>query len=274
MKCLKHIYRFIPLLVLLGLVQGCQTGKTAQTWFDVTWAGLAGADAFEIQGEAEIIEPDLQKQNHRLNYTASLSNHTRLSVKAEAASNIRAAGLTSGASAAEITTLQLQDGNKWTVMQKGGKDGVGNSWTSAAAGRMNPLAALEELRKMKKNVREERGAARGTRVLRIEPDSEQELMRLKSGLELEIDQLDAKWQSKAKGSPALLRGNKLLGAERQELERMLSGARVRTVYHLTVNKKNNLPQRLMSETELVYQSTQGEWMHESLWNDAKFYNYH
>lgn len=272
MKPVQCLLKLLPLLAALLLAQGCQNGKTPQSWFDLTWAGLAGVDEFKISGAAEIIQPDSLQRTQTIKYTANLKNHTELSIAAGPAEGQQISGLSissEGRPTANVK-MQLQNGSRWTILEQ--NEPI-NAWASAAAGRLNPLAVIEELRYMKKSVREEKGAARGTRVLRIEPDAEQELVRLKNEMQLEMNRLDADWKQRAKGSPALADGTRLIEANRQELAAMLSEAKVGTVYHLTVSKKNNLPLRLMSETKISYQDAKGLWHKESLWNDAKFSEY-
>lgn len=270
---MKWVRSFLlTLLPLLVFCQSCQNGKTPQSWFDLTWAGLAGVDEFQINGTAEVVQPGSLRKSQTFSYLGHLKNHTELSIKVAPAAKQQKSGVTALSNGQETgsVNLHLMNGSRWTVLEKKGEV---SAWTSAAAGRLNPLAAIEELRFMKKSIREEKGAARGTRVLRIEPDPEQELLRLKNQLLLEMNSLGADWQSRAKGSAALQAGNNLIGSTRQQLAGILEGAEVNTVYHLTLSKRSNLPLRMTSETKISYRDALGLWRQESLWNDAKFSQY-
>ncbi|GGA21646.1 hypothetical protein [Paenibacillus physcomitrellae] len=265
--------------LLILLLNGCQEQRTPQQWFDLTWAGLAGVDAFHIQGQAEVaaLDPSVSQVPYTFTYEAELKHHTELSVKAAPGQQaLSGYGTYAAAESGKPAALTLQDGSRWTMQQE---DNPVNAWTSAAAGRVNPLAIIEDLRQMKKNVRLEHGAARGTQVLRIEPDSEQELLRLKNELFAEMDRTQALWRSRMtsqqgkSGSEAVKEGNALINGSRQQLLKVLSTADVNTVYHLTIDKHTNLPVRLTSETRITYPSSNGQPRTESLWNDAHFTNY-
>ncbi|ANS75020.1 hypothetical protein AWM70_10735 [Paenibacillus yonginensis] len=269
----------VGLVLLLGLLAGCQPQRTPQEWFDLTWTGLAGVDAFHIKGQAEVAALDSSRAQapQTFAYEAELNHHTELSVKAvPGQQTLSGVGTYTAAEPGKPAVLTLQDGSRWVMLQE---DKPVTAWTSAAAGRVNPLAIIEGLREMKKNVRLEHGAARGTLVLRIEPDSEQELLRLKNELVSEMDRTQALWRKQMAGqqgnlkAEAVKEGNRLISGSKQQLIKLLSTAKVNTVYHLTISKQSNLPVRLTSETRITYTSSNGKTRTESLWNDAHFANY-
>ncbi|WP_138493133.1 hypothetical protein [Paenibacillus pinistramenti] len=277
MKRSRHRFIWIGLTgLVMGLLTGCGQQRTAQQWFDLTWAGLAGVDAFHISGQAEV-NPEANSKNARtFTYGADLEQHTRLSVQAVP---VRGGIYSSGAGLKKQNgpaALELRDGTSWVIRQEGGRL---DAWTAAAAGRVNPLTAIEGLRQMRKNLRLETGGARGTQVLRIEPDSEQELLRLKDHLISEMNSIQTTWNGKTAGSPhrqnaeAVQEGNQLIEASRQQLMQILAGAKVQTIYHLTINKRTNLPVRLTSETRMIYTDPKGSRHSETLWNDARFTDY-
>ncbi|WP_223066447.1 hypothetical protein [Paenibacillus caui] len=276
---MRKFVRYIACLPLFAMLfTGCQNNKTPQEWFDLTWTGLAGADAFHIQGEAEIIQSGQSKAAHTFHYTANLDNHTELTIKTVPPFEVQGGGLNAAASktvSGNTAKFHLEDGGRWVVLQD--KKAV-YPWSpsSSAVSRINPLAAIEELRSMQKSIREEHGAARGTRILRIKPDSEQERLRLKNALEEEMFRLQSAWKMYTKGKVAdsvKAEGDELLARSRRQMTGMLDTAKVNTVYHLTIDKRNNLPMRMTSETQITYRDGKGTLQRESLWNDAKFTGY-
>ncbi|WP_234533177.1 hypothetical protein [Paenibacillus pseudetheri] len=130
---------------------------------------------------------------------------------------------------------------------------------------LNPLKQLEELESMEKSVTEEAGAGRGTSVLRIELTPSEARKQLSAELEKEMQILRPKVPESAENSAeadqAVTKAlEKLWQKKNNELQQKLKQANVETVYHLTVDKKHNLPKRLTLNRKVSYS---GEMMNKS-----------
>ena len=282
----SNVCRFIAwgLLLFTGILVGCSNNRTPQESFDLTWAGLAGVDTFHFEGQAEVIQNEQPGYEHVLAYSGDIHHHTEMIVKvapSSLASNpsrnkentyIPARQASSGSSA----TFHLDADHGWIPVHLTPLNG--GSWNLAAGSRMNPLAAIEELHKMTKCIREESGAARGTRVLRIEPDAQQEQQRISRQLHEELSKMSSSWQSQAIGSAETgneikVKASQWIADQQAQLMKIMGTAKVKTIYHLTISKRTHLPIRLTAETVLHFVDNGGTGHSESLWNDAKFTDY-
>lgn len=118
---------------------------------------------------------------------------------------------------------------------------------------------------METSVTEEAGAGRGTSVLRIELTPSEARKQLSAELEKEMQNLRPKVpesaENNAEADQAVMKAlEKLWQKKNNELQQKLKQANVETVYHLTVDKKHNLPRRLTLNRKVSYS---GEMMNKS-----------
>lgn len=267
------------LLTLMLASCGMNEAKTPEQWFDFTWSGLAGCDTLSFRGLAALQRGNEHGLEESLNYTGRLQNHRELSIRAEPANNsngnlgsrLQTTGLAkpSGWEA----KLRLENGN-WLV-QSDNHDAL-----LQGVVRLNPLDQLEEIRMAaKKTITSESGAARGTKVLRIEMDPAEASIRLKDRLLSEMELTREGGMERLVSVPAplqdSLRGelSKIWTAGNDQLSAMLEQLNATVVYHLTIDRKSGLPARLTSETTLTYLSTKGEPQREVLRTENRFENY-
>ncbi|WP_159081877.1 hypothetical protein [Paenibacillus sp. CAA11] len=262
------------------LTASCTVGKTPQQWFELTWAGLAGSDTLKFRGEAALMVEGENAQPEAFAYTGELKNHTSLTLKAKLASQekvLKAADRTLRTQQFKPLEMKLT-GTTWSV--KGGAETVKNlPGLAQSIARLHPLAELEKLHVMKKQVTLEKGAARGTRVLRIQTDPADESSYLRDLLTGEMADLRQEWELGLKQLPLIERasyqakGVEVWKKSQAEMNSMLDTAQVQSLYHLTIDRKSGLPIRLTSSTQIRYLDRKGTRRMESLWNDSRFTGY-
>lgn len=252
-----------------------QEAKTGEEWFNQTWSGLAGIDTLTFQGKAALWrgEPRVLEQN--LNYNGKLDDHHRLTIQMVIAQGdpSKRSLLASGTRPGKVYKTKLQAlGRRWHIVSDEEDLGKGLA-------RLNPLDQLEHIRKAGKSIKLESGAARGTRVLRIELDPKDALALIGGELEEEMNQVKQKWEGKLAKLPGTQRTKLASQAEHlwssgnEQLGQMLDQAEAEVVYHLTINPKTGLPIRLTSESRLAYLSPQGAFQQEMLRTDNRFSDY-
>lgn len=268
------------LLLTLTLVScGMNEAKTPEQWFEFTWSGLAGCDALTFRGLAALQRGNERGLEESLRYTGRLQEHRELSIRAEPAPSrsgnpsgrLQTAGLSqpSGWEA----KLRYENGN-WLVQSED------HDALQQGVVRLNPLDQLEEIRTAaKKTITSESGAARGTKVLRIEMDPAEASMRLKDRLLSEMELTREGGNERLERVPAERREqlqselSKIWAAGSDQLAVMLEQMNATVVYHLTIDRKSGLPARLTSETTLNYLSTKGVPQREVLRTDNRFEGY-
>lgn len=268
------------LLLTLTLVScGMNEAKTPEQWFEFTWSGLAGCDALTFRGLAALQRGNGHGLEESLSYTGRLHEHRELSIRAEPAPNrtgnlgdrLQTAGLSQpGGWEAK---LRFENGN-WLVQSEA------HDALQQGVVRLNPLDQLEEIRMAaKKTITSESGAARGTKVLRIEMDPAEASIRLKDRLLSEMELTREGGNEPLERVPAERREqlrselSRIWAAGNDQLSAMLEQMNATVVYHLTIDRKSGLPARLTSETTLNYLSTQGIPQREVLRTDNRFEGY-
>ncbi|MEF2964575.1 hypothetical protein V3851_01925 [Paenibacillus sp. M1] len=263
-------------LCLILILSACGFGdaRTPEQWFNVTWSGLAGSDHLAFRGQAAIMRGENSKVEESVNFTGELQDHHQLALQTvlpsgESGENTGAVAAVSGPKTAYTAELQWQGGT-WNL-----KSNENDAFTRGIA-RLNPLDQLEDMRTVKKTIRAEAGAPRGLKILRIELDPEEAKRRLKERLTEDMEAVKAGWQEKLVqvASDRRTKVESELESEwetgRNQLEAMLEQAKVKAVYHLTINRKTGLPVRLSSQTDLDYISGRGIREHEVMVTDSRF----
>ncbi|RRJ66572.1 hypothetical protein EHV15_29340 [Paenibacillus oralis] len=276
LKKARGYRKLIWIILLAAVLSACGEPKTGDQWFDFTWSGLAGWDGLTFRGLASLQRGEHNMPEESISYTGQLNNHRELSIRAKSAAQgdknrFRAAGLT--AASGYEAKLRLQNGS-W-LLQADQSNALLHGMN-----RLNPLDQLEDIRfAVKKKITLESGAARGTKVLRIEMDPAEAGIRLKDELMAEMSLLGTDLDSKlAAVSPSRrnqvrARLSSILSAGHEQLLGMLEDMEANVLYHLTINRKTGLPSRLTSETKLKYLTPQGQPQQEVLRTDNRFENY-
>ncbi|WP_055107552.1 hypothetical protein [Paenibacillus ihumii] len=274
------IYRSVLIgicLLAAAATSSCrlQEAWTGEQWFNHTWSGLAGVDTLTFQGKAALWRGEQGVLEHNLSYNGKLEDHHRLTMRTVIAGGDRGRGklLASGKGTGEVWETSLQAlGRRWHIVSD--EEALGQGLA-----RLNPLEQLEHIRSSGKSIKLESGAARGTKVLRIELDPKDALALIGGELEEEMKQVRHKWERKlaklpeAKQAKLQSQTEQIWSAGRGQLDQMLTQAEVQAVYHLTINAKTGLPVRLTSESRIAYVSPQGVPQQEMLRTDNRFSGY-
>ncbi|MDU0330379.1 hypothetical protein RW092_09205 [Paenibacillus sp. 3LSP] len=258
---------------------GINEARTPEQWFDFTWSGLAGCDTLTFRGLAALQRGNGQGLEESFSYTGRLQEHKELSIRGEPVSQ------RGGHLAGHLQTAGLAQPNGWEAklrLEHGNWQVQSDDHNVLLQGvvRLNPLEQLEEIRMAaKKKITSESGAARGTKVLRIEMDPAEATIRLKdrllSEMELTREAGLAKLEQVSASQQEQLRDelSQIWTTGSKQLSVMLEQMKATVVYHLTIDRKSGLPSRLTSETTLNYLSPKGVPQREVLRTDNRFGGY-
>lgn len=267
------------LVTLIAASCGINEARTPEQWFDFTWSGLAGCDTLTFRGLAALQRGKDQELEESLSYTGRLQEHRELSMRVESlgqrTGNLAGHPQTAGVAQPNDweAKLRLEHGS-WLVQSEND-----NALLQGVA-RLNPLEQLEEIRMAaKKTITSESGAARGTKVLRIEMDPAEATVRLKDHLLSEMELTREAGMAKLEQVPASQKEQlrdelaQIWTTGSKQLAVMLEKMEATVVYHLTIDRKSGLPSRLTSETTLKYLSPKGVPQREVLRTDNRFEGY-
>ncbi|AZK46966.1 hypothetical protein [Paenibacillus lentus] len=264
---------FCFLTVIMMSSCGLQEAETGEEWFNQTWSGLAGVDTLTFQGQAALWRGEQRVLEQNLSYTGKLDDHHRLTIRTVLSEGDPRSLLAFGQRTGEVYETKLQAvERRWHI--ESDEEALGKGLA-----RLNPLEQLEHIRKASKSVKLESGAARGTKVLRIELEPQDALALISGELEEEMSQVKQKYEGKlaklpdAQQAKLASQAERVWSAGRDQLVQMLDQAEFQTVYHLTINAKTGLPVRLTLESKAAYLSPQGVSQQEILRTDNRFADY-
>lgn len=270
----------IFVLFCIGSMVACsiREAKTPEEWFEFTWSGLAGRDALSFRGNASLVREDKPTMEENISYYGQLNNHHELEMVTILPRGIEGGTWkTAGTKKTnEIQSKLLWKEGAWTISSISSNQGdvLGQGMT-----RLNPLDQLETIRKLNKKITTESGAAGGTKVLRIELEPSDAKEMIKNKLTTEMQALRNDVEDKFATMEPELRSkvepeiNEIWTSGNEQLVNMLSEMDARVIYHLTIGRRNGLPQRLTSESELTYISSTGLQQREVLLTDNRFISY-
>lgn len=271
----KNHYRIMLLwLAVILCITACGMKKlTAEESFNRAVAGLAGVDNLTFKGNAVIKSGNSGLHNQSIAFQGQLQDHSMLTIttsKSPPSSTKLAGSLTESTSFDGLKGKMEYDGEKWHTL-------AGHTDTDWMA-RMNPLEQLMLMGESDKKITEELGAARGTKVLRIElsQGASQELTKnmLSGQMQAIRSRLDQKGDALYTDNPKVkARLLAVWESENRELNRLLAESNVNTVFHMTIDKKTYLPSRLTSERTISVHSSKGQQRAETLVSDIRFMDY-
>lgn len=256
-------------------ITGCtpmDNGRTPEEYFSLAVSSLAGKEEFQFHGMSALrlgVSGEFHQQVH---FEGKLRSHDQLTVStvAPAGEGMEAATAAAQAGKSGLTENFYRLRGAW----RGGTDAM-----AGRPGRLNPVSRLEELGKLEKQITLEKAAPRGTRMFRIEVSDRDAKKWMSAELQKEMDDVNSRFRRLAAKQPVPEHSklNTELDAAwkkaNDELVRRLEAAQVRTVYHLTVDRRTLLPQRLSSDTHILYQDQVGGVQEESLVTDTFFRDY-
>lgn len=261
----------ISIVGLCYILSGCNfisTSTSPEEQFQISVSGLAGTEALTFMGEAALRRNEQRQFEQHFAYEGKLTNHDQLTMQS-------ILPVQSASKKKNMTSAQEKVNKSADFLHMNGEWVHTSSKTDQADQvliRFNPLDQLEEISGYGKVITEERGASRGTRVLRIELKPEDALEWLDKQLSSEMNALRQElveqrtlYSSKVRSE---LDGIWKKGDE--QLQAMLKEAKVGTIYHMTIDRTSNLPIRLTSESNMSYLDLEGIEQIESVVNDVSF----
>lgn len=268
--------RVIGLFFFVCCLAGCggQGPLSAEETFNRALAGLSGVDNFSFRGEAVIREEQNGPFMESLVFEGKLQRHTNLTLSArntpKKISNDKVATESLYKQDGVTVELKRKDG-KWSMLPSKHVEDV---WMT----QLNPLQLLESVGKLEKTVTRELGAARGTKMLRIELSPEAAATVAQQSLEEQMkalaERIDRVGDPLYSDDPKVRKQLKALWEQDYaDMESMLKQADTVSIFHMTINKKSHLPTRVSMERTFSFVDEQGQARTETLLSDVTFAGY-
>ncbi|MDY8021639.1 hypothetical protein [Paenibacillus polymyxa] len=251
----------VCVFLVIWVLSGCALGRqyTPEQIFKRAVAGMAGKEMVTFTGRTAIRTDSGLPTNKEFEYRGRLRNHDELAMHWGSAEVFRKQGgyvaLKQGKSEHGVTHERfLRQRGKWVALTSADTPVVGIGMLN----RFNPIQELEELNTLNKSIRMETGAARGTWVVRIEPESASVKRWLKERLMKEMNTLNPqirilKTQHTGTNRELQKKLSQIWVQSCEDMSNQLEGSVVRTVYHLTIDRQTGLPLKLSSECRISRQ---------------------
>ncbi|MNC16047.1 hypothetical protein D3C75_638930 [compost metagenome] len=280
-RCKSKVSFILALLLLSGC--GPLNGKPAAQELNLVLAGMDGSDAVSFEGAAALLIGGQPVSESALYYGGKVEDHNKVSLysllpdeagetKAAAEKGLNRLEKSRSATPAYYTRLEKKDG-EWQMQSASSESTVSNPLTA-----LNPLRQLEELEQLEKQVTEESGSPRGSKVLRIKLSSSEARRQLKADLEREMQAIrpDAEKPQDATEQRGEVTSamNALWAQKENELQQRLAEAEITSVYFLKVDTKRNLPKRLTWTRTVSYPGSANPAEVETYVTKVDFYGYH
>lgn len=268
----RQMWLFASLVLMMA---GCQTEReTAEEYFNRALAGLAGVDDLTFKGEAAVRNDDSGIYKQAVVFEGQLQNHKLLTLTTSHPTGKIPKTATYSAEGMNMDGLKgkmKRENGKWRALTTGYSNA---DWMV----RLNPLEQLEYIGKSDKTVTEGYGAARGTRVLRIQLTPEASRRMTEEALKAQMEKLRSRIAEKgdilyAPNGKARKRLLDVWERENREMNGMLEQSEATAVYHLTVDKTSHLPKKLTSERVLEFTDPSGRQRMETLITEIHFSGY-
>lgn len=229
--------------------------KPADQDLSLVLAGMDGSDGVSFEGAAGLLIGGRVVPESALYYGGKIEDHNKVSLhtllpdgqdlpKTAGTSSLQHLEQGHPVSPSYYTRLEKKDG-EWAMLSSAPEKMESNPLPA-----LNPLQQLEELEGKEKQVTEESGAARGTRILRIELSSAEAKKQLTTELTSRMQEIRP---AGGKGQPqensdqppdVTIALNALWDQKNTELLLKMEQAEVRSVYYLKVDTRHNRPKRL------------------------------
>lgn len=258
--------------------------KTAEEDLSLVLAGMDGSDEVAFEGAAGLLIGGRAIPESALYYGGRIEDHNKVSLhtllpdeqgqpKAAGESGQQLLEQSHPAAPSYYTRLEKKDG-EWAMLSAAPETMESNPLPA-----LNPLQQLEELEDREKQVTEETGAARGTRVLRIELSPAEARKQLAAELEGKMQEIrpavmNGKSQEGAGEPPEVMEAlNALWDQKNTELQQKLEQAEITSVYYLKVDTRYNRPKRLTWTRTVSYPGAQEAEDEEAYVTKVDFYGY-
>lgn len=266
---------WLAVIAICMFITACGMNKlSAEESFTRAVAGLSGMDNLAFKGNVVIKSGNGELHNQAVAFEGQLQDHKLLTIttsKSPPSSTKVASDLSENADSEGLQGKLQYDGKKWHSLANGHSNA---DWMA----RMNPLEQLKLMGESDKKITDEVGAARGTKILRIElsPSASKEMT--KNMLTYQMQAIRSRMEQKGDAlytdDPKVK--SRLLTVwerENQTMNQLLDKSNVNTVFHLTIDKKTYLPSRLSSERTISIASSKGQKRDETLVSDILFMDY-
>ncbi|MGG1618319.1 hypothetical protein ACIFQM_11770 [Paenibacillus sp. NRS-1782] len=282
MRWRREWVMLVCILLVMCSLSGCtltEQQNAPEQIFKRAVAGVAGKEILTFKGQAGVITKNGLLTNKQFAYHGKVSNHDELTMHWGSASAFNKqssyAALEQGVFGDGVTQERfLRLDGKWIAVtpERIAMNGVG------MLNRFNPLQELEELNALNKTVRMEAGAARGTWVVRIEPEPASAKRWLKERLMKEMNAinpqlLQAKMKYDGTNRELQQKLNRIWAQSCEDMSSQLEHSDVQAVYHLTIDRQTGLPLKLSSECRIARQEAIGEEHEEALITRVAFEGY-
>ena len=253
--------------------------KPAGDYLNLALAGMAGSDGVTFEGATALLRGNEAKPYTSINYGGNVTDHSKVTLYSLLPDNPSSKSVTTSKKALKnadkktfYSRLEKKEG-QWQVLSES------NTLNETPSSRLNPLQQLDDLSRLSKKVTEESGSGAGTRILRVElsPDAARE--QLVKQLEQEMKNLrtqsEAQLKAQMTGQPELRKNlDTFWRKKNEELKSRLANAQVKTVYHLKVDSRRNLPKRLAWTRTVSYPGDVQRALSETFVTQIDFYGYH
>ncbi|KGE16686.1 hypothetical protein [Paenibacillus wynnii] len=263
---------------------GCNklNDKPAGEYLDLALSGMAGSDGVTFEGATALLRGSAGTPYASVYYGGNVKDHNKVtlytilpdqrSTESESTNHVKEASSATD-KPSYYSKLEKKEG-AWKVLSES------SSQEDNPLPRLNPLHQLEELEGLDKTVTEEAGAGagRGVRVLRIELSPAEARKQLTNQLEQEMSALRTLGQTQEKqltaNQPQLKKALDTFWQKKNaELKNKLERAQVKTIYHLNVDSRRNLPKRLAWTRTISYPEDAQNALSETYVAQVNFYGY-
>ncbi|MDR6776672.1 hypothetical protein [Paenibacillus peoriae] len=277
----QWVMQVCGVFLVIGVLSGCALDRqyTPEQIFKRSVAGMAGKEMVTFTGRTAIRADSGLPTNKQFEYRGRLRNHDELIMHWGSTEAFRKQGgyvaLQQGKSEHDVTQEHfLRQSGKWVALTSGYPPLGGNGMLN----RFNPIQELEELNTLNKSIRMETGAARGTWMLRIEPESASAKRWLKDRLIKEMNTLNPqigilKTQHTGTNRELQKKLTQVWSQSCEDMSNQLEQSIVCTVYHLTIDRQTGLPLKLSSECRISRQGVNEELHQEALITRVTFEDY-
>ncbi|KZE65505.1 hypothetical protein AV545_06155 [Paenibacillus jamilae] len=267
--------------LIVCVLSGCALDRqsTPEQIFRRAVAGMAGKEKVTFTGQTGIRADGGLPTTKQFKYRGKLQNHDEMIMQWGSAEAFRKQGdyvaLKKDKSGSGVTHERfLRQKGKWIVLASGDAPMVQNGLLN----RFNPIQELEELNTLNKSIRMEKGAARGTWVVRIEPEAASAKRWLKERLMEEMNTLNPqfgvlKMQHTETNRELQQKLSQVWKQSCEDMNNQLEHSSVQAVYHLTIDRQTGLPLKLSSECRISRQVTNEELHQEALITRVVFEDY-
>ncbi|AIQ63742.1 hypothetical protein PSTEL_12260 [Paenibacillus stellifer] len=271
----KGLTGLIALVCVITAGCSAASDRPAAEQLGLALSGITGTDGVTFEGEAALFVNGAQKKDATLYYGGALKDHNSLSLyklSSDAAQTPKPESLSTGEAASTFYSRMVKEKGNWVAAESTGAQ------EPLPLPGMNPLSQLDDLSSLDKTVTREQGAGRGMLLLRVELSRDAGLRQLTRELDENMTPLRAASVGAADrpayhAESAYARLAELWSHENGELQRRLKQAEVKTVYHVKVDTRRNLPKTLTRQRTIRYLTPEGKSRQEMTVLRVDFYGY-